>query len=292
MYVVSGATGNTGHIVVEKLLATGKPVGVIGRNAEKLQPFVNKGAKPIIGNLDDPAFVTKAFQDAEAVYAMIPPTYFDPHPFDAQRRLGDTIAGALREVKVPYIVSLSSVGADQPGGVGPVNGLHRQEKLLNDIPNVNVLHLRPGFYMENLYGMLGMIRAGFIAMPLPPEHTMPMIATRDIGAVAGDVLAKPSFKGKTVRELHGQRDLSMAEMTRAVGKAIGKPDLKYIHASEEDARAGMLQAGFNAETADAFLEMYRAMASGRMRMLETRNDTNTTPTSIESFAKGLAAALG
>lgn len=292
MYVVTGATGNTGHIIVDKLLATGKPVTVVGRDAEKLQPFVNKGAKTVVGSLDDPAVLAKAFQGAEAVYAMIPPTYWAPSPSQAQRRIGDAIAGALREMRVPNVVHLSSVGADQATGVGPVVGLHRQEQLLNDLPNAHVLHLRPGFYLDNLYGMLDTIRAGFIATPLPSDFRMPMIATQDVGAAAGDALANLSFKGKSVRELHGQRDLSMAELTRAVGKAIGRPDLKYVQAPRADARNGMLQAGFNEEMADTFLEMYGAMASGHMKMLEARNDANTTPTSIESFAKGLAAALG
>lgn len=292
MYVVTGATGNTGHLVVEKLLAAGKPVRAIGRHADKLQPLVNKGAKPIVGNLDDAAVLAKAFEGAKAVYCMIPPDYTAASFVERQNRVGMAIAGAIREMRVPYVVNLSSIGAQNATNTGPVDGMHRQEARFDAIPDLHVVHLRPAFFMENFYGFLDMIRNGFIAAPLRPDLSMPMIATRDIGEAAANLLLKLDFKGKTRRELLGQRDLSMPDVARAIGKATGKPDIKYIQAPPEDAKQGLMQAGFSAEVAGLFVEMYAAMNDGRMRPLESRNDTNTTPTSIESFAQGLAAAVG
>ena len=51
MIAIIGATGNTGKAAAESLLAAGEKVRVIGRTAEKLQPFVAKGAEPFVGRI-------------------------------------------------------------------------------------------------------------------------------------------------------------------------------------------------------------------------------------------------
>lgn len=292
MYVVTGATGNTGHVVAEKLLAAGKTVRVVGRDAAKLQPLVHKGAEPFVGNLEDPATVVTAFTGARAVYAMIPPDYATGDPQGHQRRVAEALAGAVREARVPHTVFLSSMGAQNRTGAGPVSGLGRAEELFEAIPDRNVLFLRPGYYMENLYAAVPMIKQGFIATPLEPDLVFTWIATADVAQAAADELLALSFKGKSVRELHGQRDLSYAEAVAAVRKAIGNPKLVYVQASEADARNGMLQAGLQPALADEFLEMYRALNERRMKTVQPRTDRSTTPTSIEAFAKGLAAMAG
>jgi uncharacterized protein YbjT (DUF2867 family) len=290
MYVVTGATGNTGRVVAEALLAAGKSVRVIGRDAAKLQTLVHKGAEPIVGSLDDPRTLTTAFNGARAVYAMIPPDYVSDDPVGHQRRIAEALAGAVREARVPHTVFLSSMGAQNRTGAGPVSGLGRAEELFEAIPNVSVLFLRPGFYMENLFSAIPMIQQGFIATPLLADLAFPWIATADIGHAAAAELLELSFKGKSVRELHGQRDLTYTDATRAVSKAVGNPNLKYVVASEADARGGMLQMGLKPALVDGFLEMYRALNERRMKTVQPRTDRSTTPTSIEAFAKGLAAA--
>jgi uncharacterized protein YbjT (DUF2867 family) len=46
IYVILGASGNTGSIIADTLLSKGKKVRVVGRDAGRLQPFVGKGQKP------------------------------------------------------------------------------------------------------------------------------------------------------------------------------------------------------------------------------------------------------
>jgi len=291
MYVVIGATGHTGRVVAEKLLGAGKPVRVIGRDAATLQPLVRAGALPIVGALDDPQTLAKAFDGAKAVYTMIPPDYTTDDPQGHQRRIGTAIAGALRDMRVGYCVNLSSVGAQNRAGAGPVSGLGLQEDRLNAISGLNVMHLRPGSFMENLYGMLPMIKQGFIASPVQANLAMPWIATADVGQAAADELIGLGFDGQTFRELHGPRDLSWAEAVGILGKAIGNPALKYVEAPYEEAAKGMIQAGLRPAMAAEFVEMYRAMNERRMRPLEPRTPRSTTPTTLETFAKGVAAAL-
>ena len=290
MYAVTGATGNTGRVIVEILLAAGKPVRAIGRSAERLQPLVDKGAEPIVGSLDDARTVAKAFKDAQAVYAMIPPTFAAPSFRAYQDRIGEVLAGALREMRVPNVVHLSSIGADQATGAGPVSGLYAQEQRLSALPAANVLHLRPGFFMENLWAFADMLRQGFLASPLRPDLPYPWIATRDVGQVAADELLQLGFRGKQVRELHGQRDIGLQEAARVVGAALGK-EIPVQHVSYDQAEQYLVQAGLPQDLASLYVEMNRAMNEGRMQPLERRSTRTTTPTSIETFVQGFAAAL-
>src|ERR1041385_2066624 len=159
MYVVTGATGNTGRVIANRLLDAGKKVRVISRSSEHLKLFVARGAEPFVADLSDSAALAKAFAGAEAVYAMIPPSATSQDYRAEQRRASETIAGALQTAGVKHVVALSSVGADKPSGTGPVAGLHEFENKLNTISGLNVVHLRPGYFMENTLGQAQAIRA-------------------------------------------------------------------------------------------------------------------------------------
>ena len=73
MYVVLGASGNTGHVVAKNLLARQQKVRVVGRNAAHLQPFATQGAEVFVGDITDASAVSKALQGADSAYVMIPP---------------------------------------------------------------------------------------------------------------------------------------------------------------------------------------------------------------------------
>jgi uncharacterized protein YbjT (DUF2867 family) len=286
MYVVTGATGNTGHVVASHLLDQKKTVRVIGRSKERLQPLVDRGAEAFVADLSDQAALTKAFTGAEGVYAMIPPSMTSQDFRGDQRRASDAIAGALQQAGVKHAVVLSSVGADKQSGTGPVAGLHELEEILNRIAGLNVVHLRAGYFMENTLGQVGAIGAmGKTAGPLRGDLKLPMIATRDIGSAAAELLKALDFSGKQTRELLGQRDLTMAEATTIIGKAIEKPDLKYVQLPGEQMQPAFVQMGMSPNVAGLILEMSAALNSGHMRALEHRSTRNTTATSFETFVK-------
>ena len=286
MYVVTGATGNTGRVVANRLLDQGKKVRVIGRNRERLQPFVVRGAEAFVADLTDQAAVKQAFAGANAVYAMIPPNVTSPDFRAEQRRVTAAIAAALEQAGVEHAVTLSSIGADKESGTGPVVGLQEWEQALNQIARLNVVHLRAGYFMENTLGQAAAIHAmSKAAGPLRGGLKLPLIATKDIGDVAAELLLALDFSGKKTRELLGQRDLSMDEATAIIGKAIEKPDLKYVQLPGEQMQPIFIQMGMSSNLAEQILEMAHALNSGHMRALEPRKAQNTTPTSFETFVK-------
>jgi uncharacterized protein YbjT (DUF2867 family) len=286
MYVVTGATGNTGHVVASRLLDEKKTVRVIGRSKERLQPLVDRGAEAFVADLSDQSALTKAFTGAEGVYAIIPPSMTSQDYRSEQRRAAGALAAALEQSGVKHAVALSSVGADKQAGTGPVAGLHELEEMLNRIAGLNVVHLRAGYFMENTLGQVGAIGAmGKTAGPLRGDLKLPLIAARDIGSAAAELLAALDFSGKQTRELLGQRDLSMDEATAIIGKAIEKPDLKYVQVPGEQMQPLFIQMGMSPNVASLILEMAEALNSGHMRALEQRSARNTTTTSFETFVK-------
>lgn len=284
MYVVTGATGHTGKVAAERLLADGKKVRVVGRSAERLQPFAAKGAEPFVADVTDAAALTKAFSRAEAVYAMIPPNVSITDVRGYQDQVVSAITDALQKSGVKHVVTLSSFGADKLDKTGPVVGLHHLEENLTQLSGLNVLCLRAGYFMENTLGQVDIIHTfGMTAGPLRADLKLPLIATRDIGEAAAAALTKRDFSGHQTRELLGQRDLDYAEITAIIGKAVGKPELRYMQLPDAQLKPALLQMGMSPNFVDLLLEMSAALNSGHMRSLEKRSPQNTTPTSFETF---------
>jgi uncharacterized protein YbjT (DUF2867 family) len=284
MYVITGATGNTGSVVAKRLLAQGEKVRAIGRSAERLQSLAKAGAEPFVADLSDTAALSKAFTGAQAVYVMIPPDLSSKDPLADRQGILESLAAALEKARVKNAVTLSSIGADKPDKTGPVLGLYRLEQKLNAIPGLNVLHLRAGYFMENTLVQVGTIQAiGKTAGPLRGDLKLAMIATQDIGEAAAAALKKSDFTGHQSRELQGQRDLSMDEVTAIIAKGVGKPDLSYAHLPDEQIRPVLAPLGFSPKGIDLLLEMSGALNSGYMGPLEKRSPQTTTATSYEDF---------
>jgi uncharacterized protein YbjT (DUF2867 family) len=284
MIVISGATGNTGKPAAEALLAKGDKIRAIGRDASKLQPFVQKGAEAFVGSVEDAAFLRKAFQGATAAYLMIPPDLRTNDYRAYQEKIVVAYAAAIAEAKVPYVVTLSSVGADLTEKSGPILGLHNLETKLNAIQGLNVLHLRPAGFMENLFMSVQPLRTmGMLPGPLPADAPHAMIAGRDIGVYAAERLHARDFSGSSVQELHGQRDISMKEVAAILGNAIGKPKLGYMQVPFMMLEPALVQTGLPKSTVALMIEMWKSMNSGTLKPHEPRNAKNTTPTSIETF---------
>jgi len=287
MYVILGASGNTGSIIADSLLSAGKKVRVVGRDAGRLQRFVDKGAEAFTANLSDTAAITKAFSGARAAYLMLPPAKSQ----EEQERDSDAIAKAVRKSGLRYAVHLSSYGAQLAEGAGPVSGLHSSENKLSAIEGVNVLHLRAAYFMENNLAAIGMIHGmGVFGNALLPDLKIPMAATRDVGDYAAQRLLHLDFSGKQTRELLGERDLSMTEATAVIARGIGKPDLRYEQFRYDQVLQALTQLGVPPKGAAMYIEMYKAINAGVLVPLEPRSPENTTPTSFERFVQDVFVA--
>ncbi|WP_285788538.1 NAD(P)H-binding protein [Micromonospora sp. NBRC 101691] len=292
MITVMGATGNTGRKITKLLLDAGEEVLALGRSPEKLAELAALGARTVAGDVRDARYLASTFVGADAVYTL---TAFDPTLPDYhadQDRRGEAIVEALRESGVRHVVALSSIGAELSGGNGFVASLHRQEQRLSALDGVDVMLLRPGAFFEGFHATLETIRhEGVVADSVVPDTKVPMVATADIARAAAGALRERNWNGVVVRELLGPRDLTYAEVTAAIGAAIGRPDLAYVQLPDEELVAILTgTAGFSPDFVALFVEFNQALSDGRLHSLEGRNASNTTPTGFEEFAVELAHA--
>lgn len=286
MFVVLGATGNTGSVVAKKLLERGEKVRVVGRDAAKLAQLKQLGAESVTADASDAAGLTKVFEGAKAAYVLLPPRAKDPELLVSGDKMSTAITEAIRASGISHVVLLSSIGAQHVNKTGPIQALHQFEEKLKQVPNLNALFLRPGPFMENFLLLIPLVHSmGFLAGGIDGELKMPMIATRDIGAVAAEALQKLDFSGFSTRELHGQRELSHDDAAAAIGAAIGKPKLSYKQFPAFLVEQGMKQMGIPGKTASLMSEMNEAANDGRLKPLEARSEKNTTATAIEAWAQ-------
>ena len=289
--VVIGATGKVGTKVSEGLLKAGHAVRLVARGEEKLLPFAKQGAEifPISVLYVDK--LTNVLKGADAVLTMIGSNDTAEDFLADQRQQADAQVAAIKQSGIRHVVNLSSVGAHTIEDNGVMRGLAEMEVLLNRLPGVNVLHLRPNYFMENAFYTIDVIKHhGINALPVKGNIAFPMIATKDVAAVAVEKLAALDFRDKSVLPILGPRDYTLQEVTQQLGKAIGKPDLPYVEILPADFIAGILAGGRSQSFAETYLEAMTATNNGLLNY-EKRTPENTTLTTIEAFAKGTFAPV-
>jgi uncharacterized protein YbjT (DUF2867 family) len=170
--------------------------------------------------------------------------------------------------------------------------LYRAENHLNSLENVNVLHLRPGYFFANLLGNIGMVKhLQLIGSNFGTKTTdLVMSATEDIARAAAEALLALDFKGHTVQYLASDiRPVS--DIAKVLGTSIGQPQLPWVTFTDEQAKQGLLGAGLPEEVAANYAEMGAALESGRMSADFYRHRPTTLgSTKLEDFAKDFAAA--
>ncbi len=289
MIVLTGATGNIGSKLTTKLLDAGMPVRLYVHHAEKAAAFAARGAEIVEGDIKDAASMAAAFAGADVVFTLIPGDWSSQDFGALQDTIGFAIIDAIRASGVKKVLNISSLGGHTDKGTGVVAGLARQETRLAALRGVDVLTLRPSYFMENLLGSIGMIKTmGINGSAIRDDVPMPIVATQDIADVAFAAITNFTTQGYAVQPLHGARDYTMNEITRILGTAIGKPDLPYVTFPAADAIAGFMQMGTSQSVATLYIELMLAINDGILGF-DARTPESTTPTTIEQFSQIFAA---
>ena len=141
-----------------------------------------------IRDRNDPAALEAALHGVEGVFVMIPPNFAPAPGFPETRQILAGLRQALDAARPPKAVYLSSVGAQHPTGLGLITQLHILEQELGGLP-IPGAFIRPAWFLENFQLDVASARdQGEIASFLHPlDKKFPMVATEDIGRLAGKV---------------------------------------------------------------------------------------------------------
>ncbi|WP_428263876.1 NmrA family NAD(P)-binding protein [Haliangium sp.] len=284
---INTPSGTIGQALAQALLDAGAELTLISRSPDKVRALAARGARVVEGSIDDAAVLDQAFAGADGLFWLTPPPV-RPDFHDWALATARQAAAVASRHGIDRVVVLSSVGAQRGPGTGPVGVLLGVEQAFRDaLPNVHAL--RPGFFMENLLRSVDTIAAaGSIFMPVGADTPFPMVATRDIAAVAAEVLRDASWRGHHIRGVHGPIDLSYDQAAEILSEALGRP-VRYVTVTLDQARAAMAEAGMPDFMVDTYAELYQAIGDGRMDSAEPRTDETTTPTTLAQFARAVLA---
>jgi uncharacterized protein YbjT (DUF2867 family) len=260
MFVIMGATGNTGSAVAETLLSWKQPVRIVVRSADKTASWKAKGAEIAVASLDDVSALTKAFEGANGLYLLVPPNYGASLWLADQRARMDRAAEAVKSSGIGHVVFLSSVGGHIAEGTGPIRAARSGEQKLGEVAK-NLTILRPCYFMENWAPGIGIAKSqGILPTFIAPRVKVPMIATRDIGRVGAEQLMAGGT-GKQIVELAGPEEYTPDEVAAALGQILGKA-VSAQHAPLSAVVPTFKSFGFSDEAAKLFEEMYTSFSTG------------------------------
>ncbi len=263
MFVIAGVSGHVGSVVAASLLAAGKKIKVLVRDAAKGEAWSKQGAEVAVGGLEDATFLAGALRGAEGFFTLLPPPPFTTSDFYGdQCKVADSIAAGVKNSGVPHVVLLSSVGADLAAGTGPIKGLHYLENALR-AAGTQLSAVRAGYFQENVGNVVGAAKGAGIYPNFAPsaDLAMPMIATKDIGLLAAKLLVERPAKSEAV-DLHGPA-YSARQLAEKLGAALGKT-VQVVDIPPAGHVGAMVEAGLPPKVAETYAEMYAGFATGNV----------------------------
>jgi uncharacterized protein YbjT (DUF2867 family) len=255
MILVTGATGNIGSVVLERLAEVGQKVRVLARDPAKLAGKLEKfgGTIEVVkGDLASPETLDAAFAGVDKAFVVATGPELPElagNAFDAAKKAG-----------VKHIVFVSSwTTVNEPGT--QIGRWHVEAEAKLKASGVAWTILQPGAFASNtLWWAKSIKEQGAIFLPTGDGKTVP-IDPRDIADVAVMALTSPGHENKEYL-LTGPEALSAPEQLAKIGAAIGRP-LRFVDVPPDAAREGMLKAGRPEVMVNAMLEAMTLVRAGR-----------------------------
>jgi NAD(P)H dehydrogenase (quinone) len=221
MYAITGITGKVGSELARSLLAQGRRVRAVVRDARKGEEWAALGCEVAVAPAENAAALAAAFTGATAAF-ILPPPFFDPSPgYTEMRQVVGAIAAALERAKPGRVLCISTIGA-QAIRDNLLTQLSMVEQELSRLP-LPVTFLRPAWYMENASWDVAPAReSGVLRSFLTPlDRPIPMVSARDVGRTAARLIQRD--EARRIVELEGPRRVSPNDLAAAFAHSLGKP---------------------------------------------------------------------
>jgi uncharacterized protein YbjT (DUF2867 family) len=294
--VVTGSLGHISKPLTIELVQKGHTVTVISSKPERQKDIEALGAKAAIGTMENADFLSDTFKGADVVYAMetLGADSFNDQNLDviaAISKIGNNYRQAIQQSEIKRVVHLSSIGAHTGKGNGLLVFHYNVENILKKLPeDVSIKFMRPVGFYYNMFAFIQAIKTqGAIISNYGGDEKDPWVSPLDIAAVIAEEIEKP-FVGRTIRYIASD-EVSPNEAASILGKAIGKPDLKWVAIPDEQLLNGMIAAGMNPQTAKGFVEMNAARRGGGLLEDFNRNKPTLGKVKMTDFAKEFAAVF-
>jgi len=278
---VTTPNGNVGHHLTRMLVRAGIRPLLLTRHPERisdeLTPYVDV-ARADSQNADE---VVAATRGVDAIY-WVDPSVMSEDPLADYARATEALTRAVVANGIGRVVFQSSVGAEKRHGAGEIDGLAATEVAL-DALDIDVTHLRCGYFFTNLLLDVESLRAGRVQTVLRLDAPMAWVAPRDIAEVAALTLLSREWAGHRVQAVHGPEDLSWSQVAEILTHELGH-EVVVERISDAEMGRQYLDAGMPAAMADAVLGMSTGLRDGFMPEQE-RSVVTTTPTTLQAWVR-------
>jgi uncharacterized protein YbjT (DUF2867 family) len=279
--LVTGATGNTGRLIVEALARQGTPVRAMVRHAAD-RAKLPAGVSLAVADFDDAGSVAAALDGVGRAYLVTPSS---EQAGEQQQRFADLAVKA----GVEHLVVLSQLSADEQS---PVRFLRYHAAVERHIRELGIgwTFLRPNLFFQGLLAFAGTIAAqGQLFAPIG-DARVSAVDVRDIAAVTAAALTEAGHEGKTYT-LTGPAAITHAEIAAALAAALGRP-VTFTDVAPE-AFAASLQAILPPWQADGLLEDYAHYRRGEAAVVSSAvaEVTGRPAIDVRQFARDYASAF-
>jgi uncharacterized protein YbjT (DUF2867 family) len=279
---IAAASGNIGRRAAQKVVQAGVETILLTRQPEKVADLAAQGAtvKPV--SSDDTQGLIEATQDAEALFWLTPPKLDAPSLRDWYIQTAMAGAKAVRENSIKRVVNISSLGAGASEDLGTVTFVGTVESIFNQTLS-NVLHLRPGYFMENFLGQVKFIEQdNAVYFPYASDHDIPWISTDDIGDEAAKYLLDDRWAGQWTRNLMGPENLTLPETTAIVSRVLNR-SIEYVQVTVESIQQQLALTGATPDVQRELGNLFRALGNPNGIYATARTPEAFTPTRFEQF---------
>jgi uncharacterized protein YbjT (DUF2867 family) len=282
--VIAAASGNIGRRTAEKIIQAGVETVLLARNPEKLADLVDRGAIVHKIGSDDPQGLIDVTQKADALFWLTPPKLDVPNMRDWYLHTARAGANAVRANGITRVVNISGIGAGAKPNLGTVSFTGDVEAIFNQT-EANVVHLRPGYFMENFLAQVEAIQHDrVVRFPYPSDHDIPWISTDDIGDVAAQYLLDQHWAGQWARNLMGPENLTLLETAAILSQVLGY-SVEFDRVSIESLQQQFAAMGATAEVQREMGDLFRALGDLDGVYATARTLDATTPITFEQFVK-------
>lgn len=262
MIIVTGATGQLGSAIVERLLerVPADRIGVSVRDPERANGLAERGVRVRHGDFDDAPSLTHAFEAAEQILVVSSAT-----SGDAAVRQHHTAIEAAKAVGAGRLVYTSHMGSSRTSSFAPMLDHAATEAMLQQ-SGLAFTSLRNGFYASSALMLLGpALETGEVEAPA--DGPVSWTAHADLAEAAASALTDEGRLDGLTPALTGSEAIDLADIVEIAAQLSGRPINRTV-VSDDQYRRSLVSHGVPGTAADMLVGMFAASRQGEFAAVD------------------------